>query len=184
VTASLTALFQEKGCRELVVGGSKAGVEGLLGQMRPGLAQRLAGSFHIEMEAGPAAIAEEALKVQAESRRARQEMLLAGLAERLGPEGQAVAGLGQTLEALHKGQVHTLLIKRGHTHPGGSCPSCGRLSPEQGKCPTCQVDLAPVDDIVNLALAQALESGAALEQVPGKSALDQLEGLAAFLRYA
>jgi peptide chain release factor subunit 1 len=80
--------------------------------------------------------------------------------------------------------VHTLLIKRGQTHPGGACPACGRLCSDQGECPTCQAALLPVEDIVNLALARALDSGAALEQVPGRSALDEMEGLAAVLRYS
>jgi peptide chain release factor subunit 1 len=41
-----------------------------------------------------------------------------------------------------------------------------------------------VSDVVNLALAQALESGAILEQIDGDSALDDLGHIAALLRYA
>ena len=41
-----------------------------------------------------------------------------------------------------------------------------------------------VDDIVNLAVVRALDSGAALEQVDGPSDLDGMGGVAALLRYA
>jgi peptide chain release factor subunit 1 len=41
-----------------------------------------------------------------------------------------------------------------------------------------------VDDVVNLALARAINSGAAVEQISGDSELDRLGGVAALLRYA
>jgi peptide chain release factor subunit 1 len=44
--------------------------------------------------------------------------------------------------------------------------------------------MTPVEDVVNLAIARAIASGAALEQVEGSSELDRFEDIAALLRYA
>jgi peptide chain release factor subunit 1 len=44
--------------------------------------------------------------------------------------------------------------------------------------------MTPVTDVVNLALAKAIESGATLEQIEGQSKLDELDEIAALLRYA
>lgn len=86
------------------------------------------------------------------------------------------------LVALHDGRVHTLLLRRGFTQEGWSCPACGRLRTEAGDCPLCGAAMTHVDDVVNL--ARALKSNAALKQVDGASALDNMGGIAALLRYA
>jgi peptide chain release factor subunit 1 len=44
--------------------------------------------------------------------------------------------------------------------------------------------MTPVDDVINLAVAAALGSGAAVEELPGQSPLNQLGNVAALLRYA
>ncbi len=184
VSQAAMALFKDLGCAQLVVGGSKAGVEALTDQLHPYLAGNLAGVFTAETSLNLAQVAEEVGKVQLAARRERQEKLLASLGERLGPGGQAVSGLAPSLEALQKGQVHTLLMQRGLVLAGASCPSCAWLSPPQDDCPLCRTPLTPVEDIVNLALARALESGAQVEQVEGVAELERLGGLAALLRYA
>ncbi|MFH1057118.1 MAG: hypothetical protein V1797_00400 [Pseudomonadota bacterium] len=184
VNQTLMELFRDSRCRELVVGGSKVRVEHFIPHLHPYLAQNLAGSFTLDIGASPAAVAEQTAAVQATARRQRQERLLSNLADNLGPGGQAATGLNQVLASLYEGRVHTLMVRRGFTAVGGACPGCGRLRHVADDCPICGQTMAPVEDIVNLALAQALDSGAALEQVDGPSALDDLGGVAALLRYA
>ncbi|MFZ5585934.1 MAG: hypothetical protein ACOZHQ_08410 [Thermodesulfobacteriota bacterium] len=184
INQTLMELFRGRQCRELAVGGSKVRVEHFLPHLHPYLAQNLAGVFNLDVNASPAAVAEQMAQVQAQARRQRQERLLANLADNLGPGGQAATGLNQVLASLYEGQVHTLLVRRGFTAAGGACPGCGRLRHVAGACPICGQAMTPVEDIVNLALAQALDSGAALEQVDGPSPLDGLGGVAALLRYA
>lgn len=184
INQTLMDLMRERDCRELILGGSKTRLEHFAPQLHPYLAQRLAGSFILDRSASPAAVAEQARAVQAQARRRRQERLLQNLADNLGPNGQAATGLNQVLASLYENQVHTLLVRKGFATPGGACPACGRLRHVDGPCPLCGQTMHPVGDIVNLALARALDSGAEVEQVEGASALDQLGGIAALLRYA
>jgi len=184
VGGTLMEAFRPGGYRQLLVGGSKSAFEALVPGLHPYLAERLVGTFSCEAGAGLGQVAQEVLRLQPAARRVRQERLLAKLADNLGPGGQAATGLNQVLAALHGGQVHTMFVRRGGTAPGGSCPSCNRLRHTAGACPLCGEEMTPVADVINLAVAQALASGAALEQVDGDSALDGLDGVAALLRYA
>lgn len=184
VAAQARGLMDQTGCKHLVLGGLRSVVDELSEQLHPYLEERLAGAFNLEVTAGPSQVAQEVVQVLQESRRTRQEKLLANLADNLGPNGQAATGLNQVLGALFEEKVHTLFVRRGLTAPGGCCPSCGRLRHVAGVCPICNQAMTPVDDVVNLAVAGALVRGARLEQVDGSSPLDGLGGVAALLRYA
>jgi peptide chain release factor subunit 1 len=184
IVQSLRDQFAARKCQQLLVGGSRVRVESFLHSLHPYLAQNLAGTMNCDVNATVSQVAEEVGKAQAQASRQRQERRLANLGDNLGPGGQAASGLNQVLAALHDGRVHTLLLRRGLAQAGWSCPACGRLSTEAGACPLCGAAMTKVDDVVNLALARALDSGAALEQVEGASALDDMGGVAALLRYA
>jgi peptide chain release factor subunit 1 len=184
VSAKLMALIQDHGYEQLLVGGAKAAVEGLIPHLHPYLAERLGGTFTCDLGSPPAIITEAINGLQQEAHRNRQEILLAKLADNLGPRGLAATGLNDVLACLHEGQVHTLFVRRGYTAGGGSCHYCGRLRHVAGDCPLCWSTMTAVADVVNLAVAKALESGAKLEQIDGDSKLDDLGGIAALLRYA
>ncbi len=184
VAATLMSEFKTRKAQEILVGGSKAAVEALLGQLHPYLAPKLGASFICESGASLRQLGEEVARAQAEAARQRQAKLLDKLGESLGSRGQAAPGLMETLAALHEGRVHTLFVRRGFTHPGGFCADCGRLRDQAGACPLCKTEMTPVEDVVNLAVARALDSGAALVQVEGDSILDKMGGVAALMRYA
>ncbi|MBU1274816.1 MAG: hypothetical protein KJ720_05520 [Proteobacteria bacterium] len=184
VAAQARGLVDQSGFEHLVLGGLRSVVDELGEQLHPYLEERLAGGFSLEVTAGPSQVAQEVVQVLQESRRLRQETLLANLADNLGPGGQAATGLNQVLGALFEERVHTLFVRRGLTASGGCCPSCGRLRHVAGVCPICNQAMTPVDDVVNLAVAGALVGGARLEQIDGDSPLDELGGVAALLRYA
>lgn len=184
VNNKLMAMCEQRDCQQILVGGPKSAVDAFLGQLHPYLEERLGGSFICEAGASLNQVSRQVAQAQPAARRRRQERLLATLADNLGPGGQAATGLNQVLASLYGGQVHTLFVRRGYTAPGGSCPSCGRLRHVAGECPLCGEKMTPVSDVVNLAVARALESGATLEQIEGPSQLDQLGDIAALLRYA
>jgi hypothetical protein len=70
--------------------------------------------------------------------------------------------------------------------PGAECRQCGALY-ENGRtdCEYCSTTLIPVEDMAEIAVAQALTSGALIEQLRGDAArrLSMAGGLGAFLRY-
>lgn len=180
----IAEVFEDKKYKQLMVGGAKGALDAFLGQLPHPLAERLGGSFNCEAGATISQVSQEVALAQPAARKGRQERLLATLADNLGPGGQAATGLNQVLAALHAGQVHTLFVRRGFTAAGGSCASCGRLRHMAGQCPLCSEEMTPVSDVVNLAVARAIESGATLEQIQGDSKLDELDEIAALLRYA
>lgn len=184
VNHTIAEVFEKKDYQQLMVGGAKGALDAFLGQLPHLLAERMGGSFQCEAGATVNQVSQEVSSAQPAARRVRQERLLATLADNLGPNGQAATGLNQVLAALHAGQVHTLFVRRGYTASGGSCPSCGRLRHVADECPLCGEEMTPVSDVVNMALARALESGAILEQIEGDSKLDELDEIAALLRYA
>ncbi|MEW5912517.1 MAG: hypothetical protein AB1814_08175 [Thermodesulfobacteriota bacterium] len=182
--AAARELMGQRACQWLAVGGPRAAVEGLQEALHSYLAERLVGSFSLETAASETQVAQTVTQLQQEAGRRRQEELLATLADNLGPGGQAATGLNQVLGALFEGRVHTLFLRRGLVQAGGACHTCGRLRHVAGPCPICRQEMTPVDDVVNLALARAMGSGAAVEQISGDSELDRLGGVAALLRYA
>lgn len=181
--AKIMELFKDHSFQELILGGSKSALESFQSQLHPYLAERLVGVFSCDINSPQAKIAAEVGVLQPQARRQRQEKMLANLADNLGPGGQAATGLNQVLAALHEGKVHTLFMRRGYTAAGGACPGCSRLRHLAGDCPICGLEMTPVDDVISLALNQAIEYGAALEQIDGESPLDDLESIAALLRY-
>ncbi|MCF8033331.1 MAG: hypothetical protein K9K66_09425 [Desulfarculaceae bacterium] len=184
VAARARELMDQTQSRQLVLGGLKSTADELAEHLHPYLSGRLAGSFSLEVGCNQTAVAAEVRQVLQAARRQRQEGLLAKLADNLGPGGQAATGLNQTLGALFEGKVHTLFVRRGFTAAGGACPSCGRLRHVADNCPICNQAMTPVNDVVNLAVAGALQGGARLEQIDGDSPLDGLGDIAALLRYA
>ena len=183
-SATLLELAQGVGPRQVLVGGAKGVLDGFVEQLHPYLARSLGGTFVCEVTTSINKLSKEVARLQSLARRREQDRLLAQLANNLGPGGQAATGLNQVLAALHGGQVHTLFVKRGYLAPGGWCPGCGRLRHTAGSCPLCSQEMTPTTDVVNLAVARALESNASLEQVEGDSMLDELGSIAALLRYS
>ncbi len=170
-------------CKQVALGGPRHVVE-LMQELLPGsVAEMVVGTFTIDPGAGPTEVARAVADVQAAARRRRQERVLNELVESLGPGGRATTGLNEVLASLYEGSVGTLLVRRGLTHPGGACPTCGRLRHVAGSCPICGGEMTPVADVINLAVAQALGSGAKLEQIAEPSVLDEHGGIAALLRY-
>ncbi len=184
VNQTIAEVLENREYRQLLLGGAKGALDAFLGQLPPFLAERLGGNFNCDVNATISQVGQEVGLAQPAARRVRQERLLATLADNLGPGGQAATGLNQVLAALHAGQVHTLFVRRGYMAGGGSCPSCGRMRHVSGKCPLCGEEMTPVSDVVNMAVARALESGATLEQIEGDSRLDEFGEIAALLRYA
>ncbi len=184
VNQALLDLFMDEGCRQLLVGGAKSSVEAMLSELHPYLAERLAGNFTCDLQCSLSTISQEVNQAQERASREYQAKQLAVLQDNLGPKGQAATGLNQVLAALYEGKVHSLFISRGFKTPGGSCDSCGRLRHTAGDCPICGQEMTPVDDVVNLAVARALDQGAKVEQMQDASTMEDLGNIAALLRYS
>lgn len=177
-------IFKTMNFEQIVVGGSRRAVEAFPEMLSNGLKGKLAGTFILDTGSTASQVSDAVAEVQDLARQKRQAMLLQTLAENMGPGGKAATGLNQVLASLYEGQIHTLFVKRGQQASGGVCPSCGRLRHVAEMCPICGEPMSHVGDVVNLAIAKALDSGARLEQVTESGLLDGMGGIAAILRYS
>jgi len=101
----------------------------------------------------------------------------------LGPGGLGVSGIHETLSSLYEGKVHTLLVEEGYSREGAHCPHCGFMGLNAGACPVCREKLTPVPDIVNEAVAKAVDQGCEIVQVNPGSGLEKVDRIGALLRY-
>jgi peptide chain release factor subunit 1 len=103
------------------------------------------------------------------------------LAEGLGT-GWAVNGLGDTLDALARGQVRTLLVDSQASRPGFRCGDTGRLVRTAEECEAEGEPLA-VADVIDDAMEDALRQDAHVDVVEDDDARQQVEEIAALLRF-
>jgi peptide chain release factor subunit 1 len=98
----------------------------------------------------------------------REREVFARLAEGLGTGGRGAAGLQPTLDALLQGRVETLLVLDGFSAPGAVCPRCGWMGadPDAGRCPVDGAELERRENIVEAAIASALQQDARVTVVP------------------
>ena len=96
--------------------------------------------------------------------------------------GWAVNGIGPTLEALSRGQVRTLLVRADATVPGFRCAASGRLTLSAKECRGLG-NAAPVPDVIDDAIEEALRQRLDLDVVFEPDAAETINGLAALLRF-
>ena len=155
-------------------------------QHLPKAVQRLGGEFSVDPHAdlrGFAAAAEPA-------QRAIEEREETATVERIREAGPAAAAWGEsrTLDALREDRVMLLAVDDMFAKPGARCATCGGMwDYVPTRCPICGSDVVEaVEDVVELALEQALEQKAGLEIVRSSRArqlMADLGRMTALLRW-
>jgi peptide chain release factor subunit 1 len=99
--------------------------------------------------------------------------------------GAATIGLADTLYQLYQGRVHELLVAEDLQAEGYVCTRCGYLATVRSSpCPLCGYDeMVATSDVVNLAIAKAIETGASVNVVRENASLASAGGVAALMRY-
>lgn len=151
--------------------------------LHPYLKQR----FKARIKAGPGdppdQVLKKALELKNRLKREEKEVVVRRFINELGKNGLAVSGLKTTLQSLNRGKLQTLLVTRNVSHPGMSCPRCGFLFEDENECPSCRVKTLPVPDVVDDAVAKALNSSSLVIHINPPTELDGFGGVGAFLRY-
>lgn len=112
---------------------------------------------------------------------ASERALLLELREGLGT-GRAVNGVRETLRALAKGQVATLLVRPGLLREGFRCAASRRLAPSRADC-RGEGEAVPVLDLLAAATKEARRLGAVVVTARLPDLVAEIDGLAALLRY-
>jgi peptide subunit release factor 1 (eRF1) len=183
IVQRLLRLDRERPVDGILVAGVGGAVASLALALPHTLADRLVATTRLNpTEVTPAVVAETARRAQRGRRPAIERDLLAALEEGLGT-GQATNGVRETLRALAKGQVRTLLVARGFAATGFRCALSDRLvlaaSDGLGEgTPT------PVPDLVGEAIADAHRQNATVVTIQDPDTAHRIDGLAALLRFA
>ena len=182
VARALFERHQRSPVHGLVIAGPGPEATALEPYLHPYLAERLLGAAHLNpREATPGLVHAATVAVREAHRQAAEHDLIHDLLEAEG-SGWAVNGLAETLKALARGQVRTLLVAEEDAIPGFRLSGSGRLTLNAADS-RGEGDTIPVVDVVDDAIEEALRQHVAVEVLTGEESRARVEGLAALFRF-
>jgi peptide subunit release factor 1 (eRF1) len=183
VVQRLERLDRERPADGLLVAGPGPAAGAVARSLPPVLAARLIGTAHLKpAEVTPATVARAARQARAGHEAVSQRELVARMEDGLGT-GRATNGARETLRALAKGQVRTLLVRTDVRAAGFRCRSSGRLVLSAADCLGDGTPV-PVPDVVEEASVAARRQGATIAVIQDPDAARRIDGFAALLRFA
>jgi peptide chain release factor subunit 1 len=150
--------------------------------LHPYLLDRVMGSVRLNLKSvTPAEVLVATLAVRQQWERTSELVLMHELEDGLGTSW-AVDGVGDTLKALGRGQVRTLLVDPGVAQSGFRALSSGRLAIMEADL-RGEADVVPVIDVVDDAIEEALRQRVAVNVMYEPVAKRAVHGLAGLLRF-
>lgn len=183
VAAALDRRLGETGYVSVVL----CGLHDIVANFRKELSNPAAGRVKAEIPWDAAAsvkqLVGQAREALNEGRQRLHEELAQRIAESLG-QGRGVAGFDETMAAVQRGQVQTLMVDAAYAPEGWVCQQCdfAGLSPVDA-CPLCGGKMRPVEDVAAEAVRVALLRGTYVLEADGVPSLGDLGGIAGLARY-
>src|SRR5919106_169663 len=144
----------------------------------------VAGRLSVSMSASPSEVLERVMAFELElERRREREAVERVVGEVDGGTGRAVAGLTETVDALERGRVETLVVFSDLHARGVRCPSCGHVAVDGERCAACGSATEPAPDLVEEAVEMALRQRCRVETVADGEGPERLGGIGALLRF-
>ena len=182
VAGRLFEIDRKEPVRGMVLASAGSEADALRMFLHPYVAGKVMGTARLGRKgASLAAVASAVLDVREAFERKLERHLVAEMLLGQG-SGWAVNGISETLEALSKGQVRTLLVRADASVPGFHCSASGRLSLNARDCRGLG-NAVPAPDIIDDAIEEALRQRIDLDVVFEPDAADTINGLAALLRF-
>jgi peptide subunit release factor 1 (eRF1) len=154
--------FKQAGFDSMLLGGPHETLADFEPKLHAYLAERVRGRVDLDVENSTVddVRAAAAPKIE-EHERAREREALDRLREGVSTGGRAASGLDRVLVALNERRVETLLVDRGFTAPGCTCPQCGWVGPlDGGSCPADGTEVECRDNVIERAVELALVQNA------------------------
>ena len=127
---------------------------------------------------------ERALQVGQEAEEQKQAKLVQTVITNEAKGLGGVINLEDTLNAVHDGRVHTLIIREGYRSPGFRCQGCGYLTLEQlENCPFCENQFEHIPDAVELAVRRVMRDGGEVEVLRETEVHQDFDKIGGILRY-
>jgi predicted Zn-ribbon and HTH transcriptional regulator len=167
VAEQVLALFE---ARHLLIAGTPELRSAVIHALSHDAQARVGGEFAVEMHANPAAVAAAAEPVQRAIEEHGESATIARLLE--AAPATVAWDVPAVLTALYERRVMLLAADDGLCMPGSRCETCEALSDKiVSPCPRCGSSaIEPVEDVVELALEQALQQRGNLELVRSAAA--------------
>ena len=182
VVQCLLHLDHERPADGLLVAGIGGAVAALALALPPVLADRLVGTTRLNpTEVTAAKVARAARRAQQTREPAVESELVAALKEGLGT-GLATNGARETLRALAKSQVRTLLVAADVQATGFRCARSQRLVLSATDCLE-DGEPIPVPDLIGETTALARRQSATVVTIRDPEAVRHIDGIAALLRF-
>jgi peptide chain release factor subunit 1 len=182
VAQRLFELHRNRPVHGLVLAGPGRDAGAVAAFLHPYLAERLMGVVSLNPRETRAPMVYEAtLAARTAFERLSERHLASGLGDALG-EGWAVDGIAETLRALGRGQVRTLLVHADAQVSGCRSSRTGRLALDEKEL-RADGEVHHVLDVIDEAIEEALRQRVEVEVVFDESAGAAIHGLAGLLRF-
>ncbi len=176
--------FGEFNVRRVLIGGTEENITVFRNHLPKTWQSLVVGSFPISKNANKTEIMERALRVGQESEEQKQVKLVQALITNEAKGLGGVINLEDTLNAVHDGRVHMLIIREGYRSPGFRCQGCGYLTTEQlESCPFCENQFEKIPDAVELAVRRVMRDGGEVEVLRDTVVDQDFDKIGAILRY-
>jgi peptide subunit release factor 1 (eRF1) len=182
IARHLETLMQAHHSRGILLAGPHKETAALARFAPPRLARCILGTANLNPTAVTSAqVQAAAFAVAAEHDQAEASALVASLGEAIGRRW-GVNGPRETLRALARGQVRTLLVREDAELEGSRCSATGRLVLTKIEC-RGEGEPTPVHDLVDEALEEALRQRIQVVVLPASGPAAAVDGVAALLRF-
>lgn len=182
VARALFTLDRAAPAHGILVAGTGSDAAALTPFLHQSLQERVVASIKLNpREVTPAAVHEAALAARDLFKREEERILVEEVRQRAG-EGWAVSGVSDTLRALARGQVRTLLVAADASEPGFRCGPRGRLVLDAREC-RGEGEAVAVVDVVDDAIEDALGQRVEVNVIFEPDAAARIDGLGALLRF-
>jgi peptide chain release factor subunit 1 len=184
VADALLRLHQRRSFDHLLLAGPDEVVAELQRNLHDYVRRTKARRLPVAMSASPAEVLERVMEFELglEARRER-EAVERVVGETEGGTGRAVGGIAETIDALERGRVETLVVSSDLRADGVRCPSCGHVAVEGERCSACGAATERAPDLVEEAVEMALRQRCRVETVADGAGLARLGGIGALLRF-
>ncbi|MEZ4588607.1 MAG: hypothetical protein R2909_19700 [Gemmatimonadales bacterium] len=175
-------LYDRMGARGVAVMGPSVHAKALVDFLPDRLRSALLGVGRLTPSAAtPAEVADLTWQLHAERERI-DEARLVGEVDSLLEAGRATNGLRETVRALGRGQVRTLVVPVAGSATGFRCVTTGRLVLQSREC-AAEGGALPEPNLIDAAVDEALRQGADVRVIDDPDLAARLDVLAATLRF-
>jgi peptide chain release factor subunit 1 len=189
VAQHLIELFDSDQWKRIVLIGQDRIVANFKAFLPERVKQHIGDTFSIDFSEERSKVILHALERLLEREREEVISRIQGIAEKALKLGMATLGLNGTLEALNKGQVHTLYLLNSFFLRGGKCRRCGSLNipPPKGNpsvpCSLCKGETKEVD-LEDEMMRATLRQDGEVKWVKENPILKENDGVGASLRFS